>query len=183
MNFSYYRILHESPCAFDSVLIYNCVRRIYRKRTTRMEQTHLVKKWVMISQAIMVKILREMRQVESLQHHIRGGTKLAMNQRLFCACPENFSKGSSLVQELNWKTNSFPLLPTLCRDLQTEKTSPFGTPFVVLGAAAKSLQSCPTLCDPMDCSLPGLSVHGILQARTLEWVAISFSMHESGKRK
>jgi len=42
-------------------------------------------------------------------------------------------------------------------------------------AAAKSLQSCPTLCDPMGCSLPGFSVHGILQARTLEWVAISFS--------
>ena len=41
--------------------------------------------------------------------------------------------------------------------------------------AAKSLQSCPTLCDPMDCSLPGFSVHGILQATTLEWVAISFS--------
>ena len=41
-------------------------------------------------------------------------------------------------------------------------------------AAAKSLQSCPTLCDPMDCSPPGFSVHGILQARTLEWVAISF---------
>ena len=42
-------------------------------------------------------------------------------------------------------------------------------------AAAKSLQSCRTLCDPMDCSLPGFSVPGILQARTLEWVAISFS--------
>ena len=42
-------------------------------------------------------------------------------------------------------------------------------------AAAKSLQSCPTLCDPMDCSPPGSSVHGILQARTLEWFAISFS--------
>ena len=42
-------------------------------------------------------------------------------------------------------------------------------------AAAKSLQSCPTLCDPMDCSLPGFSIHGILQARTLEWGAISFS--------
>ena len=41
--------------------------------------------------------------------------------------------------------------------------------------AAKSLQSCPTLCDPMDCSLPGFSIPGILQARTLEWVAISFS--------
>ena len=37
------------------------------------------------------------------------------------------------------------------------------------------VQSCPTLCDPMDCGLPGSSVHGILQARILEWVAISFT--------
>ena len=36
-------------------------------------------------------------------------------------------------------------------------------------------QSCPTLCDPVDCNLPGFSVHGILQARILEWVTISFS--------
>ena len=36
-------------------------------------------------------------------------------------------------------------------------------------------QSCPTLSDPMDCSLPGSSVHGIYQARVLEWVAIAFS--------
>ena len=42
-------------------------------------------------------------------------------------------------------------------------------------AAAKSLQSCPTLCDPMDGSPPGSSVHGIFQARALEWVAIAFS--------
>ena len=42
-------------------------------------------------------------------------------------------------------------------------------------AAAKSLQSCPTPCDPIDGSPPGFSVHGILQARTVEWVAISFS--------
>ena len=42
-------------------------------------------------------------------------------------------------------------------------------------AAAKSLQSCSTLCDPIDDSPPGLPVPGILQARTLEWVAISFS--------
>ena len=41
---------------------------------------------------------------------------------------------------------------------------------------AKSLQLCPTLCDPMDCSLLGAYVHGIVQARILEWVAISFSM-------
>ena len=42
-------------------------------------------------------------------------------------------------------------------------------------AAAKSLQWCPTLCDPIDGSPPGSPVPGILQARTLEWVAISFS--------
>ena len=42
-------------------------------------------------------------------------------------------------------------------------------------AAAKSLQLCLTLCDPMDCGSPDSSVHGILQARILEWVAISFS--------
>ena len=42
-------------------------------------------------------------------------------------------------------------------------------------AAAKSLQSCPTLCDPIDGSPAGSPVPGILQARTLEWVAISFS--------
>ena len=46
---------------------------------------------------------------------------------------------------------------------------------VILSAAAKSLQSCPTLCDPIDGSPLGSSVPGILQARTLEWVAISFS--------
>jgi len=46
---------------------------------------------------------------------------------------------------------------------------------VDIAAAAKSLQSCPTLCDPIDGSPPGSPVPGILQARTLEWVAISFS--------
>ena len=44
------------------------------------------------------------------------------------------------------------------------------------------LLSCLTLCDPMDCSLPGSSVHGLLQARALEWVAISFSRDSSQPR-
>ena len=43
-------------------------------------------------------------------------------------------------------------------------------------------QSCPTLCDPVDCSLPGFSVHGIFQARILEWVTISFSRGSSRPR-
>ena len=49
------------------------------------------------------------------------------------------------------------------------------SPFSSTAAAAKSLQSCPTLCDPIDGNPPGSPDPGILQARTLEWVAISFS--------
>ena len=48
-------------------------------------------------------------------------------------------------------------------------------PATTAAAAAKSLQSCPTLCDPIDVSPPGSPVPGILQARTLEWVAVAFS--------
>ena len=47
--------------------------------------------------------------------------------------------------------------------------------FLSPAAAAKSLKSCPTLCDPIDSSPPGSSVPGVLHARILEWVAISFS--------
>ena len=54
-------------------------------------------------------------------------------------------------------------------------TSASVLPMNAAAAAAKSLQLCPTLCDPIDGSPPGSPVPGILQARTLEWVAISFS--------
>ena len=57
----------------------------------------------------------------------------------------------------------FPRLPLVLHDLD------------IFDYSAKSLQSCPTLCDPIDGSPPGSPVPGILQARTLEWVAISFS--------
>ena len=52
---------------------------------------------------------------------------------------------------------------------------------VAAAAAAKSLQSCPTLCEPIDGSPPVSSIPGILQARTLKWVVVSFSNHESEK--
>ena len=54
-------------------------------------------------------------------------------------------------------------------------------PCMLISAAAKLLQSCLTLCDPMDCSLLGSSVPEILQARILEWVAVSSPVHESEK--
>ena len=50
------------------------------------------------------------------------------------------------------------------------------------GSESEVAQSCPTLCDPMDCSLPCSSIHGIFQARVLEWVAIAFSRGSSRPR-
>ena len=58
---------------------------------------------------------------------------------------------------------------------KSDTTPDFTFTFILDAAAAKSLQLCPTLCDPIDDSPPGSPVPGILQARTLEWVAISFS--------
>ena len=66
---------------------------------------------------------------------------------------------------------SVHFLPTFFMALTYKRTRLVLT----VAAAAKSLQSCPTLCDPTDGSPPGSPVPGILQARTLEWVAISFS--------
>ena len=75
------------------------------------------------------------------------------------------------VQSLGWEDSLAEEMATLSTILAwripwTEEPA---------AAAAKSLQSCPTLCDPIDGSPPGPAVPGILQARTLEWVAISFS--------
>ena len=69
---------------------------------------------------------------------------------------------------------------SLIREMQIKTTmryhfTPVRMAAIQKSVAAKSLQSCPTLCDPIDGSPPGSPVPGILQARTLEWVAISFS--------
>ena len=71
--------------------------------------------------------------------------------------------------EVYWQAFSFPRRRSnhdSLSSLETMKTS------YIPAAAAKSLQSCPTLCDPIDVSPPGSPAPGILQARTLEWVAI-----------
>ena len=63
----------------------------------------------------------------------------------------------------------------ISRPLNIPRDSYVGLPDKIEAAAAKSLQSCPTLCDPIDGSPPGSPIPEILQARTLEWVAIAFS--------
>ena len=113
-----------------------------------------------------------------------GSTQRPQSRILYCFKPVTGS----------WTLGNFFLLGREVRESQQEhrKQRPytcypssetyFDTLFLasvlfiyIAAAAAKSLQSCPTVCDPIDGSPPGSSVSGILQARTLEWVAISFS--------
>ena len=72
-------------------------------------------------------------------------------------------------------TSSTPIDIMCCLLAQGRPLKGFISRRPAVAAAAKSLQSCLTLCDPIDSSPPGSSVPGILRARTLEWVAISFS--------
>ena len=76
------------------------------------------------------------------------------------------------------KDDSVKVLHSVCQ--QTWKTQPWPqdwkkSVFIPVPKKSEVAQSCPTLCDPMDCSLSGSSVHGIFQAIVLEWIAISFS--------
>ena len=85
----------------------------------------------------------------------------------------------SLITEKPWRWIN-PVGRVGLLNLRVSQTSPMGwkghpSGAAAAAAAAKSLQSCPTLCNPTDGSPPGSPVLGIFQARTLEWVAISFS--------
>ena len=76
----------------------------------------------------------------------------------------------------SWSIKHYPLWLTIETSVPFKrKLHPYPSGYDFNAAAAKSLQSCPTLCDPIDGSPPGSPIPGILQARTLEWVAISFS--------
>ena len=78
---------------------------------------------------------------------------------------------------------AMPLPPNDCawgKNISTPNGSLKMNGAAAAAAAVQSLQSCPTLCDPIDGSPPGSPIPGILQARTLEWVAIAFSMNEAG---
>ena len=83
----------------------------------------------------------------------------------------SYSRGSSWPRD---RTRT-PTCLLHCRQVLSCWATREDPPWVAAAAAAKLLQSCPTLCDPMDCSLPSSSAHGIFQARVLEWGAIAFS--------
>ena len=95
-----------------------------------------------------------------------------LDQRVQCN-HVNVKEPVKYLKELKWTLKN-------CREtMETVRDFILGAPkslqMVTAAAAAKLLQSCLTLCDPIDGSLLGSSIPGILQARTVEWVAISFS--------
>ena len=104
----------------------------------------------------------------------------------------NFAKGCTIGLRLHWHFNKYGRIGSYGRPRSHLANKNYFLSFpsnivpiiysisvypglAAAAAAAKSLQSCPTLCDPINGSPPGSPVPGILQARTLEWVAISFS--------
>ena len=97
-----------------------------------------------------------LRIVQASLSHITDFRRLWV-QKVVSQCSRNFSGTQNFM------------------GLETGSSTEWLMLFLETAAAAKSLQSCPTLCDPIDSSLLGSAVPGILQARTLEWVAISFS--------
>ena len=82
-------------------------------------------------------------------------------------------KESRIVEEAARRENESRRGHRVCLDTQPQKREKYGE--YIHGGGGLFAKLCPTLCNPLDCSLPGSSVHGILQARILEWVAISFS--------
>ena len=85
-------------------------------------------------------------------------------------------EGSPVNQK---EENNYRILTHICG---TGRLGLTRIPLMCVHACVLVAQPCPTLCDPMDCSPSGSSVHGILQARTLEWVAIPFSRGSSRPR-
>ena len=96
--------------------------------------------------------------------------------------PGSLIPGTLQARTLEWVAISFSITTTL----EIAKELSINHPRVIwhlkqtrkVKSQSEVVQSCLTLSDPMDCSLPGSSTHGIFQARVLEWVAIAFSMRE-----
>jgi len=110
----------------------------------------------------------------SFHHHLESGTPLFLPwiQTIWSSQDAQW-----IVSRTPWNTKS------LDAQVSCIKCCSYSHIIYTAAATAKSLQSCPTLCDPIDGSLPGSAIPRILQARTLEWVAISLSNASKWKVK
>ena len=89
--------------------------------------------------------------------------------------PSSSGKAPACSAGIRWKSHELSMFVTTDTCLGESTVKRYFFISFYANANAKSLQSCPTLCDPIDGSPPGSAIPGILQARILEWVAISFS--------
>ena len=116
---------------------------------------------------------------ESMDVSLSELQELVMDREACCCCCLVASVLSDSVQPHRRQPTRLP-----CPWDSPGKNTGVGCPFLLQCVKVKSesevAQSCPTLCDPMDCSPPGSSIHGILQARVLEWVASAFSAGRPG---
>ena len=96
---------------------------------------------------------------------------LTLTDPMACSLSGSSTHGIFQARTLEWVAIAFTT--NSCLILNEVEVVPFSSHFPHLCCSAT--QSCLTLSDPMDCSLPGSSIHGIFQARVLEWAAISFS--------
>ena len=117
-------------------------------------------------------LLLKRTQVTNLGENVekRNPYDLLMRLQIGAATVENSMEGLQIIKYRTtmWSSHHISGCSLEINKIQKQPKS-------LAAAAAKSLQSCPTLCDPIDSSPPGSAVPGILQARTVEWVAISFS--------
>ena len=96
-----------------------------------------------------------------------------------CCCCQVASVLSNSVQPHRWQPTRLPH-PWDSPGKNTRVGCHFLLPRMKMKSESEVFQSCPTLCDPMDCSLPGSSIHEVFQARVLEWGAIAFSIIQAG---
>ena len=120
----------------------------------------------------------------------RGGHFLPSRRELSHVAEQNQKEGESPWEPIPWSSRPFistvsvqpvlsvPCTPVLLQANFRKTLICFSAPLTQVESESEVTQSCQILCDPMDCSLPGSSIHGIFQARIQEWVAISFSRRD-----
>ena len=116
------------------------------------------------------RVRQRMRSLDPMDMSLSKPREMVRDQEAWYAAVHRVVKRRT---QLGNRTRSHPTSLPLCTPIHKESQMLFRV--IPAAAAAKSLQSCPTLCDPRDGSPPGSAVSGILQARTLKWVAISYS--------
>ena len=116
--------------------------------------------------------------VETVTDFILGGSKITADGDCLHEMKRRLLLGRKAMTNLDSILKSRDIV--LLTKIRIVKAMVF--PVIMYGCESEVAQSCLTLCDPMHCSLPGSSIHGIFQARVLEWVAISFSRESSQPR-